>query len=225
MAKAIKLIRQLKGQMAFVNGGVWASSKIFTASRICPRKPWICSASKDLENESETDQRSKEVLEILRMDLPRQYDAINKMDFSIFSDDVRFDDPWTKINGKLNYRGMLYTIFAIGKVGVGSFRNEGEKDWLQIGSTSTRVEYHQTHASSFIRTDFLLQNCLSPARQRAGRQRLQNTNRVRSSLNVSQFTSTFQVHSKGFSPSFSVLKNLRTLFAYASTFRALLSNE
>mmetsp|Transcript_14818 Transcript_14818/g.60228 ORF Transcript_14818/g.60228 Transcript_14818/m.60228 type:complete len:136 (-) Transcript_14818:1827-2234(-) len=57
--------------------------------------------------------KAEEAIFALRTDLPRQYDAVFSLDFTIFSDDVRCDDPWTKFSGKLNYRGMLYTLAAI----------------------------------------------------------------------------------------------------------------
>jgi len=49
-------------------------------------------------------------LEILRKDLPEQY--ARSVDLSIYAKDVRFDDPVTKLRGKLRYRGML-TILRV----------------------------------------------------------------------------------------------------------------
>ncbi|KAJ8904986.1 hypothetical protein NDN08_001498 [Rhodosorus marinus] len=66
-----------------------------------------------LEGSNDKKAKVEEAIFALRTDLPRQYDAVFSLDFSIFADDVTFDDPWTKIRGKLNYRGMLYTLAAI----------------------------------------------------------------------------------------------------------------
>lgn len=49
----------------------------------------------------------KEVVRTLAKDLRRQYEAPLTMDFSIFDNNVTFDDPTTKLNGKLLYRVRL----------------------------------------------------------------------------------------------------------------------
>lgn len=46
----------------------------------------------------------EEVVKVLARDLTRQYDAPLAMDFSIFDNNVTFDDPTTKLNNKLLYK-------------------------------------------------------------------------------------------------------------------------
>lgn len=46
----------------------------------------------------------RQVTEVLRKDLMRQYDEPNNLDWSIFDNQVSFDDPMTKLRGKLMYR-------------------------------------------------------------------------------------------------------------------------
>ena len=46
----------------------------------------------------------EEVVKVLAIDLARQYEAPREMDFSIYDDKVTFDDPTTKLQGKLMYK-------------------------------------------------------------------------------------------------------------------------
>lgn len=46
----------------------------------------------------------QEVRNILERDLSRQYDAPLRLDWSIYDDNVTFDDPTTKLDGKLMYK-------------------------------------------------------------------------------------------------------------------------
>lgn len=53
---------------------------------------------------------AEQVAELLKRDLPLQYSDPQKLDFSVYERDVRFTDPMTSIEGKLSYRGMIFTI-------------------------------------------------------------------------------------------------------------------
>lgn len=49
----------------------------------------------------------EQVMKVLAIDLARQYQAPREMDFSIYDDKVTFDDPTTKLQGKLMYKVSL----------------------------------------------------------------------------------------------------------------------
>jgi hypothetical protein len=56
----------------------------------------------------------RRILDTLRRDLVRQYDAPWTIDFSIYSDRVRFTDPVTRLPPNLLlYKGMIFVIAAI----------------------------------------------------------------------------------------------------------------
>lgn len=50
----------------------------------------------------------QEVMKILVRDLTKQYDTPLDLDWSIYDEKVSFDDPATKIYGKLNYMVCSY---------------------------------------------------------------------------------------------------------------------
>eukprot|EP00177_Eucheuma_denticulatum_P003974 GFKZ01007180.1.p1 GENE.GFKZ01007180.1~~GFKZ01007180.1.p1 ORF type:complete len:185 (-),score=13.98 GFKZ01007180.1:696-1250(-) len=52
----------------------------------------------------------QEVARILARDLARQYESPLSIDFSVYDENVTFDDPTTKLKGKLMYKGMILTI-------------------------------------------------------------------------------------------------------------------
>mmetsp|Transcript_1166 Transcript_1166/g.3617 ORF Transcript_1166/g.3617 Transcript_1166/m.3617 type:complete len:151 (-) Transcript_1166:72-524(-) len=82
--------------MAFVSVGAGRTTR--------NRKLAVCQAEQA---------RLQEITSTLKKDLPRQYDEVTDLDFSIYTGNMKFDDPWTKLRGKLLYRGMLLTIFFI----------------------------------------------------------------------------------------------------------------
>uniref|UniRef100_A0A7S1TE68 Uncharacterized protein n=1 Tax=Compsopogon caeruleus TaxID=31354 RepID=A0A7S1TE68_9RHOD len=49
-----------------------------------------------------------DVAAVLLHDLPRQYR--HDLDWSIYADDITFDDPVTHLRGKLRYRGMIAVL-------------------------------------------------------------------------------------------------------------------
>lgn len=49
-------------------------------------------------------QARERVAEVLRRDLPRQYEHPLKLDFSIFHKNITFDDPMTNISGLNMYK-------------------------------------------------------------------------------------------------------------------------
>lgn len=69
-------------------------------SPVCPRR------SKRLRLQMMNSLRAarEEVVKTLVKDLAQQYEAPLAMDFSIFDDNVTFDDPTTKLRGKSLYK-------------------------------------------------------------------------------------------------------------------------
>eukprot|EP00897_Mesotaenium_endlicherianum_P002796 jgi/Mesen1/2544/ME000161S01593 len=69
-----------------------------------------CRASKSSRQSSESrlDAKVVEIMEILKGDLPDQYQK--EMDWSIYDSSVIFVDPVTRLKGKLPYRGMIFTL-------------------------------------------------------------------------------------------------------------------
>lgn len=53
---------------------------------------------------------AERVAQLLKRDLPLQYTSPQAMDFSIYDRRLLFTDPMTRLEGKLNYRGMIWTI-------------------------------------------------------------------------------------------------------------------
>ena len=49
----------------------------------------------------------KRVAETLAKDLLRQYENPNKMDWGIYDNSITFDDPMTRLKGKLMYKVRL----------------------------------------------------------------------------------------------------------------------
>lgn len=63
------------------------------------------SRSEQLTNRN---QKLENVIRILELELPRQYE--DDFSWDIYSDDVLFADPVTLMRGKLQYRGMIFTL-------------------------------------------------------------------------------------------------------------------
>lgn len=57
------------------------------------------------------DKKVESAKEILKEDLPRQYDG--EINWDVYSDNVVFVDPVTRLQGKFLYRGMIGTIRAL----------------------------------------------------------------------------------------------------------------
>lgn len=63
-----------------------------------------CCMTSNVQLQPELLAARRRVTEVLRKDLMRQYDEPNNLDWSIFDNQVSFDDPMTKLRGKLMYR-------------------------------------------------------------------------------------------------------------------------